>query len=373
MQKKQTGEKGTWERVLKLLNSDEFSEYYDQVQVQNLKTVQGLSIACVLFGVGSMILKLIPSINVGFAGQGDALLAGSALVFFLLCRFVFPKRHKGILACSYLFFAIFLLLFICMGTIWDREQPAVTFAVFLTVMPLFLLDRTWRVWLLIIGASVVFCLMAKTLKPPKIAQMDIMNTISFCLVSMIILVPFVRVRLSDVVSRRQLDLLSRTDSLTGLLNRRAGEELIKARIRTDQALSAIMIVDVDNFKAFNDTMGHEYGDMLLREVAQLLQDSVRSGDIVYRLGGDEFAIFLPSVGSRENAAQIGGKLTRGILSLQVDQRLKEKLGVSVGVAFYPDDGETFQQLYSGADGALYTAKAQGKRQCCQYSKAPEQA
>ncbi|MDP2831531.1 MAG: diguanylate cyclase [Candidatus Omnitrophota bacterium] len=149
------------------------------------------------------------------------------------------------------------------------------------------------------------------------------------------------------------------DGLTGLFNRRYFNELISVEInrlkRSPAALSLLML-DIDNFKNYNDTQGHQAGDVLLKDAAKVFKNSVRPADIVCRYGGEEFIIILPQ--TEKKAATI------------VAERLRVQVGlylpttVSIGIASVPEDAHEISALIEKADSALYQAKAAGKNKWC---------
>ncbi len=154
------------------------------------------------------------------------------------------------------------------------------------------------------------------------------------------------------------------DSLTGLYNHRsfyerAEEEVERARV-SGRPLSLLMI-DIDNFKKYNDTLGHLRGDLVLREAAQLLRDHIRPGDIACRYGGDEFAVLCPGA-NKSAAREVGDRLRLAAERARFYQEdsLGWQVTFSVGVATYPDDTDNFRGLVELADGALYISKKRGR-------------
>ena len=159
--------------------------------------------------------------------------------------------------------------------------------------------------------------------------------------------------------REELERLSTTDALTKLSNRRylmarLEEEARRAR-RTDRPFSMLM-VDVDHFKKFNDTYGHQAGDEVLAGVAAALQECVREVDCAARYGGEEFVIVLPETpaeGAIDVAARIRSRLAAEMFP-------GGKVTVSLGIAEFPADGETPEFVLRAADAALYRAKREGR-------------
>ncbi|HMC57647.1 MAG TPA: sensor domain-containing diguanylate cyclase, partial [Candidatus Solibacter sp.] len=154
------------------------------------------------------------------------------------------------------------------------------------------------------------------------------------------------------------------DPLTGLYNRRYLAEMlereIRRAVRAEQSLGVLML-DLDHFKKFNDTYGHEAGDTVLRETASFLTKSIRVEDVVCRFGGEEFVIILPTAdlnAAHARAERIRSKL-RELTVLHQGQSLG-MITVSVGVATLPQHGTSPKDLLEAADAALYRAKREGR-------------
>jgi diguanylate cyclase (GGDEF)-like protein/PAS domain S-box-containing protein len=150
------------------------------------------------------------------------------------------------------------------------------------------------------------------------------------------------------------------DPLTGLPNRALYAERLEAAIAQSRSYGgqvALVVADLNNFKTLNDTLGHAVGDAALREVAQRLCGNVPSGSTVARLGGDEFAIILPDLADRDAGVDMAAAILKRISKpLEVDGRNVE-MSLSAGIATYPVDAETAEDLLRSADLALYAAKS----------------
>ena len=160
----------------------------------------------------------------------------------------------------------------------------------------------------------------------------------------------------------QLHSAATTDQLTGLLNRRAVEERLQAelsRATRHQLRTTVILIDLDNFKAINDTHGHAAGDSTLVEIAGLLRQQVRSLDVVGRLGGDEFLVILPWTSSEE--AMIFVQRLQRAMSERAAQLVEPAVKtLSLGIAEAPRHGRTVTSLLAAADAALYKAKRGGR-------------
>jgi len=154
------------------------------------------------------------------------------------------------------------------------------------------------------------------------------------------------------------------DPLTGLFNRRymieALDQSYSRAERTGTSI-AIMMIDLDHFKLFNDNFGHDAGDHVLKAVSQVLIDSIRQEDIACRYGGEEFCIVCPSANSQQ-VLQIAERIGKGIRSLElnINQLSLGTVTTSIGVATYPEHAKTMDEVISIADEALYLAKKNGR-------------
>jgi diguanylate cyclase (GGDEF)-like protein len=163
----------------------------------------------------------------------------------------------------------------------------------------------------------------------------------------------------------RLEELSIRDPLTGLYNRRKFQEFMQYEIiratRHQRGFSVIMI-DLDNFKYVNDTFGHPIGDMVLKELGNMLSEGLRRGDVLARLGGDEFAIILPETGA-VNGLQVATKLHQALAGKEFELPVgKIRSTASFSMVSFPEDGQTEDQIYAAMDVVLYKAKTRGKNQ-----------
>ncbi|MFZ0292465.1 MAG: GGDEF domain-containing protein [Candidatus Sulfotelmatobacter sp.] len=156
------------------------------------------------------------------------------------------------------------------------------------------------------------------------------------------------------------------DALTGLYNRRYLEEVLDRETRragrAGQSMGILML-DLDHFKRFNDTYGHDAGDAVLRETAAFLLKNVRAEDFVCRYGGEEFVVILPTAdveGSTTRAEKLRSKIRE--LSIMHQGKSLGMVTFSIGVAAFPVHGMSPKELMAAADGALYEAKRGGRDQ-----------
>jgi diguanylate cyclase (GGDEF)-like protein/PAS domain S-box-containing protein len=177
---------------------------------------------------------------------------------------------------------------------------------------------------------------------------------------------FVAVK-EDISNRKHQEALlsyqANHDALTGLPNRslaldRLKQDLCRAKRRNQRV--GVMFIDLDHFKDVNDVLGHEYGDQLLKMVAQRLLDCLRESDTVARLGGDEFLVILPELDSPDHCSTIAEKLLNILEAAFIISGKEVFISASIGCTIYPDDGQDISSLLRNADTAMYGIKKEGR-------------
>ncbi|MEO5375846.1 MAG: EAL domain-containing protein [Alphaproteobacteria bacterium] len=163
--------------------------------------------------------------------------------------------------------------------------------------------------------------------------------------------------------RQQLRHQAHHDALTGLPNRTLLLDRIAQAIRLAERGRhgvALLFLDLDRFKVVNDSLGHEAGDELLREVARRISETVRASDTVARLGGDEFVVLMPDCGEPADVAQVAEKVVVALQTPFVLAGTEAHIGASIGISLYPTDGSDPHILMKQADTAMYAAKENGR-------------
>ena len=163
-------------------------------------------------------------------------------------------------------------------------------------------------------------------------------------------------------SEERLTYLAQYDQLTGLVNRTLfRDRLVQAMARSKrlQQPLGLMLLDLDRFKAVNDTLGHDVRDELLKSVAERLKACVREVDTVARMGGDEFTIILEGVSSEQSIVVVAKRITESISSIFHLNGHDVSVGISIGITVYPHDDHSIDELLKHADSAMYRAKQQG--------------
>lgn len=171
----------------------------------------------------------------------------------------------------------------------------------------------------------------------------------------------------DVTDRKHAESIvhyqAHHDLLTGLPNRALLKDRLAqalAQARREGAEVAVLFLDLDRFKVVNDSLGHSVGDQLLQQVAQRLRACLREGDTLARLGGDEFTLLLPAIPDRQAVERVAEKCIAAMEGPFLVQNHRLFLGVSIGIAVFPEHGETLETLIKHADVAMYHVKEHGK-------------
>lgn len=185
-------------------------------------------------------------------------------------------------------------------------------------------------------------------------------------------------KMTDITVRRtMLDELThktQTDPLTKLFNKEETQLRIETCLQeaTSDDRFALMMIDVDNFKAVNDSLGHQFGDAVLVEIATHIKSLFRETDILGRIGGDEFIVFLRNIKDKQLIIDKATKLSKAFRKTFTGGRKDYKISSSIGISLYPKHGNTFSALYNMADMALYESKHKGKDCFTIYNETIEQ-
>ena len=172
-----------------------------------------------------------------------------------------------------------------------------------------------------------------------------------------------RLRQRTAKAEAELEQFAFKDQLTGLPNRRMFERELRQlveRVGRDGSSAALLLIDVDDFKNINDSLGHEMGDRVLKLIGDRLTASLRSVDVVARLGGDEFGVILHGIGASDAATKVARQMIDAVNKPLPTEPTASHVGLSIGMVLIPADGRDANTLLRFADMAMYAAKAQGK-------------
>ncbi|MEA5050006.1 MAG: GGDEF domain-containing protein [Oscillospiraceae bacterium] len=288
----------------------------------------------------------------------------AALVYFIvlhvLYNLVLTQQTKHITLIFYLMEMPLMLIAVYMGTFLDPERPAITIMVFLCALPLFILDKPWRILQYIIAISVIFAVCCGIAKSRALFLTDMADLATYMLIAMAVNAFTLFERIDSVENVVRYRRKAEHDRLTGVYNR-GGDERIKMLLENGVP-GALLIIDVDDFKGINDAYGHGAGDEALVLLTKAVRREFRTTDVVMRLGGDEFLVYAAGMTDREMCRKKLSDLMQDICSIRVPcEGGIVPLSASIGCVMIGPDAQTeYAQAYKQADACLYRAKAAGK-------------
>ena len=310
----------------------------------------------------SALINQLLKINV-FIYLFAFLYSAAAIAFF------FVLKKDSVVVQLIIYVSIFLLfLFGCSVSGNNPSAPATTFIALLLITPVFIIDRPFFMAIELSAAATVFLLWMHSVKTYDIWIVDVINVTIFTIVGIFLSIIANSVRVREFVLTRKINVQKDTDELTGLKNKGALTREINAFLSDDAKDKGILfILDVDRFKAINDTYGHDVGDRVIEQIGKLLSGIFVSNEIVGRFGGDEFIVFIKDTNDRNEAGRKAADLVAEAsenVSLPSDGK---KVSISVGVAIYRGFEKEYSEIFKKADVALYRSKADPENRVCIYS------
>lgn len=318
--------------------------------------------------MGLMVLMLLISLTrASFQPYQPLYLA--AFLLTLLLHFLSRRRisHRRILASFYMLCAIVFAFADCLGVVFAQNQMASSIIAFFLLAPLLLIDKFWRINLVMLCFYLAFVFSVLLFKPTVLALYDAVNVGAFFLVGIIVGEYLKGIKLSNIESRRLLTIQSYTDELTGLYNRRKLYEDIAESNLSDAAspVTGVIMIDLDFFKQYNDSYGHQQGDVcleLLGKAFLAIHDKLHLR--IYRYGGEEFLALY--YGDPSRLRKTAESLQQAAAELQIPFSASPFAVVTISVGFSAANQQTAacEELIRKADEALYRAKDAGRNALC---------
>ena len=341
---------------------------------KNLKTLLNAS------GIAAILLFLlwILSLFLKPIHKNHALYMIMMILFagiFLISKLVCSKYKKMVTPTVYLYLASIFILGIILGTVYTPDGYAVSFCVLFFALPQLFIDKPIRLIFFQSMIEIIFCIMTYHIKTLHFAVIDMVNTISFFLISIPLNYSIIKTKLGDIDNQRKIIWQNERDGLTQIYNKDTTTGMIEQRMLFTHEEGALMVIDIDDFKGINDQYGHQMGDEAIKFVANCIAGSLRTGDVVGRFGGDEFIVYMVDVNNGKNAVRKAEEFRNKIhVSEMIQEEFRNiRCSISVGIALYPKDGNTYAELFKHADKALYQAKRKGKNQVALYGEIVEQS
>ncbi len=288
------------------------------------------------------------------------LLVYTAVLFFL-AKYCKKNKVKHIRALQYLLFAPLLIGGVLVSTVLDPTSQGITIILFICILPLFMIDNPWRILSYQLFFAVLFVIFAFYFKPYDVFMSDMLYLPIYMAYIMGVTIFALMEKIAGVENYLLVRKTAERDTLTELLNRTYGEikvsQLLQNNIR-----GSFAILDIDDFKLFNDKYGHQLGDKVLCKVSEAMQTVFRADDVLWRLGGDEFAIYAIKLTDPDTCRQRFGELMKLLENVELTQEIIVHVRISIGCTICQSDGPTFADLYKVSDDALYESKNNGKGQ-----------
>ena len=288
-------------------------------------------------------------------------LAGSFGILFLIAysivNWMYVKAHTTNYM-LFLFFAFLVVLGI-IDSMSHLEEVFFLFPVALLILPPLILDRPWRIILLILGSSLPAYFIYLKNGNEDVMQENVVRLTGVCFLSVIISCWTAYKRIRSIQIRDFTKSEAEHDPLTGIYNRGGGSMLIRNHVDRHES-GTFIIIDVDDFKHVNDHYGHQRGDEVLQNVAQALKKSFKETDIVMRMGGDEFIVYAVGMVDYQVVVRRHEQLVEAIHQVMISEEDKKHVTVSIGSVINDGSYPGYESLYQAADKSLYRVKEKGK-------------
>lgn len=332
--------------------------YLDEIRTRNYKSFRhfsivglSISIAMLLF---SLLLKKIITFNMEF------------LIFacYFICMIYFEKviekkNIKHITLIFYIAVTPVMIMAILIGTFLDTTEPSITIMIFICVLPLFILDKPWRIFLYITIIALVYCICCYIAKDFELFMEDFIDIVAFYILAIGVNFFILKDRLENVENYIKVREKSEIDPLTGIYNRGIGAEKI-TKLINQEVYGAFCIFDIDNFKHINDTYGHSCGDEVLQEIANVTRTCLSNNDVFFRMGGDEFIIYSVGCVDELQYKKAIDNLYEKIRAIKISSINNEHINISLGCCIFNEKTTDYNELYKYSDKALYESKSKGK-------------
>ncbi|MDD4075008.1 MAG: diguanylate cyclase [Eubacteriales bacterium] len=320
------------------------------------------AIVCALLSACSFFL---PMLRAGRAAY--IFLSALCVLGRVLCVLIMRGQRDFPIEIYYTLFFITFLIAIYLSFFAYQDGSAVAPCIVMVASALLILDKPGRLTLFWAFVTLLYCASAVYTKGHPGALLDCASGLTAFALSCFTSRRNTADRLRELRYQTRIKRQRDTDGLTRLYTRGAAERDIGGYLQDTDELCALVLIDIDHFKAVNDNLGHAYGDKLLMNISATLRSVLRREDYVARLGGDEFIVFFHEISNRRWIEDKVEQLVRGLKQSITDGKLSIGVSASAGIAYTGRMANSYDDLYHNADAAMYSAKQAGGNRFAVYT------
>lgn len=346
-------------------------EYDSCKEIRDISNSKNVITVALITGVMELVVSIVSQfVKVVEKYQEVYLIFGCITLIFVLI-----SRHKKLNPTIMVYMIIALSMIFAMTiSVPSETEKAILFPVSIILLPVLFVEHAVRMGFFLIIVTTMFCFTVFHVKVPDVAQMDMYNSIMFCVISLItqyfvnrkVIVGMVsqakneRLLIAYEKIQKELELKAQTDQMTGLYNRTVFTDMAAnffTECRTEGDTGYLVMMDLDKFKRINDTYGHQAGDDVIIKVAEIIKSNLSEHEYGARLGGDEYMLALAQRFHAVPVQKVMENVLESINKIRIGDGIYA--GSSIGIVEIHSDAE-FDDMYRIADEALYKAKALGR-------------
>lgn len=357
-------------RIILAVQEDYFKESGNEIAKRNLKLMRTTGF------VGMIVYFLYLAVTVLFFTHWEisplyGLIVPILILFLLYANHALKVENVNAREAQRATLMLYILLMIyalIMSVFPHPNVPAVYYPLFLLMAPVLFILPTYQHLIINSTSLIAFYALVFNFKDPICWCHDLFEATTAVIFSIVVIVFMTQFRIQSDSLKEKYYKLSRQDLLTGVVNKATGTEAAQeylAGMREDE-ISALLFIDIDDFKMFNDTYGHLEGDEMLRQIGATLCTLCRKDDIACRFGGDEFFLLLKGIQSQAVAEQRARDIIESVAKLS--SKDKQPIACSVGICICHNDFKDIDVVIHRADIALYNAKCNGKNRFSTYGE-----
>lgn len=316
-----------------------------------------------LFTVFGIIISVLNIVLQIFIGKLPSFYQSLLMMVYCLVMFatfnIYAKRNpKQSRRTFFMFVSPILFFSVLMGTVLDPVAPAFSFPIQIICLPLFLFDKPKKILKYIVAFLLLFTCMTLYAKSADVVKIDMIHFAIFGPSAIIASMFTLYIRILSIKNELKASYLADRDALTGCYNRRGGQKEI-SRNCEDIESGAFAIIDIDNFKEFNDLYGHLTGDTVLIKVVEALNQYCDKDDYIIRIGGDEFALYFPGLNDKKELTMKLIGIRKAVQELDI-RGCSKPITMSVGAVIHNHKVASYEEVFEAADHVLYQIKGNEK-------------